>query len=357
MNTQLIESSRGVNSDITVQTTQPTSVQSVGTNNNTVVVLTGATAAGKSSLSMTLCDILNAEIVIADSVQVYKYLDIGSNKPSNQDMLQVKHHLVDICNPNDASFSAGDFSRHANSSIRDILSRGTVPIVVGGSTMWVEWLVNGVQDNPKGSKIVYEAVQLLIKPYEANKNWDEAIGVFGRNDPDKVQALSRNDWYRLSRFMEISIATLGFQQYIDICGITSSSSLDLKTVAPSAEFAGKKIREKLLADLDIRGIFLSEDRQSLYHKIDMRCMDMIEKGLFEEVTNLILCQNLSPNSMGALAIGYRQTILYLCRPGFQPNDVKAFMDYIMWVHGISLSCICGMICCLIARNLKFLFNM
>jgi tRNA dimethylallyltransferase len=332
------ESSQGLSSVISPSTTQRRTLSSVGASsesNNTVIVLTGATAAGKSSLAMKLCDILDAEIVIADSVQVYKHLDIGSNKPTNEDMVQVIHHLVNICDPNDdESFTAGDFCREANISIRDILSRGKVPIVVGGCTMWVEWLINGVQDNPKGNKDVYEAVQLLIKPYEMNKSWDEAIEVFGRYDPNKVQTLSRNDWYRLSRFIEISIATVGFQRYLDTCGISSSLSLDFKNIVTedipkTLGHEEKKTREKLLSDVDVRGIFLSEDREFLYHKIDGRCVDMIEQGLFEEVTNLILDHKLSPKSMGAFAIGYRQTIQYLCRPGFQPNDVKAFVDYIM----------------------------
>jgi tRNA dimethylallyltransferase len=105
---------------------------------NQVIIIAGATSVGKSAVAQEVCNtIKNAEIVIADSVQVYRYLDIGSNKPTKEEMLEVPHHMVDLCDPSEV-LSTGDFSRRAADIIHEILARNKVPVVVGGSTMWIE---------------------------------------------------------------------------------------------------------------------------------------------------------------------------------------------------------------------------
>lgn len=306
--------------------------------NNTVVVLTGATAAGKSALAMKLCERIHAEIIIADSVQVYKYLDIGSNKPSYDDQTSVKHHLVDLLDPHDPTpYSAGDFAREASDIIKDAISRGKMPVVVGGSTMWVDWLVHGLPDNPKATKDVYEKIQELLSPFEKDKLWDEAIDKFGARNKEKLRSLTRNDWYRLSRALEISVAEIGLDKFIELSNSSEESSKisesSLIASALSSESSNEiptpKLRQTLLEGYDVRGIFLSDDRDYLYHKIDARCLTMIEQGLLEEVTDLMLKHNLNPESMGAAAIGYKQTIAYLCRSNFERNDRKAFLEYLL----------------------------
>ena len=112
-----------------------------GVESNKVIVLAGATSVGKSKVAELLCKVHgNCEVVIADSVQIYKNLDIGSNKPSLAEQESVPHHLVDICDPNE-TYSSGEFVRDAVPIIYDIINRGKLPVVVGGSTMYLQWLV------------------------------------------------------------------------------------------------------------------------------------------------------------------------------------------------------------------------
>ena len=180
---------------------------------SSVIVLTGPTAVGKSAVARELCRRMDCEIVIADSVQVYKYMDIGANKPSLEEQQETPHHLIDVCEPGE-SCSSGDFVRMAVPAIEDILRRGKTPIVVGGSTMWTDWLIKGVPDAPKASKDTYDTIQQLLIPYEQSQDWDGAIQLLSKYAVDVGHAeggvgvgvgvglgagISRNDWYRLRR--------------------------------------------------------------------------------------------------------------------------------------------------------------
>ena len=130
---------------------------------NQVIILAGATSVGKSKVAQLLCEEHgNCEVVIADSVQIYKYLDIGSNKPSLEEQRRVPHHLVDICEPHE-TYSSGEFVKSAVPIIYDILNRGKVPIVVGGSTMYLQWLVQGTPDAPKASKEIEVKAESLLR--------------------------------------------------------------------------------------------------------------------------------------------------------------------------------------------------
>lgn len=247
----------------------------------------------------------DAEIVIGDSVQVYKHLDIGSNKPSIEEQNEVFHHLINICETNE-QISSGEFSRLASHAIQDISSRKKTPIVVGGSTMWIQWLVNGIPDNPQSSNEVYERSQELISPYEKNNQWDLAIENLCSYDENKIRTLNKNDWYRLSRCIEISM--------------TKSKLGDHEQ--------NRKEVTKLLKAFDVRCFFLSENREYLYRTIDNRCLEMLKIGLFEEVCDLILADKLPVDSMAARAIGYRQTIEYFCRKDFKENDTESFKAFL-----------------------------
>ena len=105
---------------------------------------------GKSSLALKLCQELQGEIISVDSVQVYRRLDIGSNKPTAEERALVPHHLLDVLEPNaQEAFTAGDFVREAEAAIDGVLARGRVPVVVGGTSMYTQWLVQGRPDAPK----------------------------------------------------------------------------------------------------------------------------------------------------------------------------------------------------------------
>lgn len=264
---------------------------------NKVIVLAGATSVGKSKVAQLLCEKSgDCEVVIADSVQIYKHLDIGSNKPSVAEQEDVPHHLVDICDPHE-TYSSGEFVRAAVPIIYDILNRGKVPVVVGGSTMYLQWLVQGTPDAPKASESIERKAEELLKEVESDGRWEEAVNILAEYDAERASSLGRNDWYRMRRYLEVA--------------------LSLKEEGPVVEKGG---RISNFPDLDLRCYFLSEDREQLYRMIDFRCEAMLKAGLIDEVSSLIQAGHLTPHCTAAKAIGYRQTIEYLGQSMLQESD-------------------------------------
>jgi len=290
-------------------------------NMNQVIIISGATSVGKSTVARELCKNINAEIVLADSVQIYKYMDVGSNKPSNDEMNEIPHHMVDICEPND-SYSGGDFVKQAAPIIMDILKRGKVPVIVGGSTMWIQWLVHGMPDAPKAENIDMNKAEELIGHYEKSGEWKSAVDIVSMYDKTRVEKLGENDWYRLRRYLEVALAVRrlkGKDVNIDSASNDGYSEDELIVTGD---------RVSVLPGIDIRAFFVSEDREHLYRWIDSRCESMITAGLFEEVTDILLRGKLLPDSIASKAIGYRQTIDYLCREDNTPDDAASFQNFV-----------------------------
>lgn len=278
-----------------------------------VIVLSGATSVGKSAVAMELCKVLNAEIIVADSVQVTRYMNIGSNKPSLEDQSLVQHHLIDIIDPS-AKFSSGDFARHAKQAILDVIDRGKVPLVVGGSTMWLDWLLRGLPDAPKAKAETVKYVNDLLAPYRRANNWSGALEILRGLDVRKATKVLTNDWYRLHRYMEVTI-----DEGDDGCSDISAGDGDPES------------KRRLIItefEVDFRTFFLTEDREHLYHVIDRRCVEMLCAGLMTEVYELLLHDVLIPQNSVCRAIGYRQAIIYLSDRKIVENDMGAFLEFL-----------------------------
>lgn len=274
---------------------------------NQVIVITGATAVGKSTVARELFKFFDqqAEFISGDSVQIYRHFEIGSNKPSKEEQALIPHHLIDICDPEDP-FTAADFVQKASNAIRDVLSRGKTPIVVGGSTMWIQWLVHGIPDNPKASEEVIHKAEEMLRPFVDSNQWDEAVAVVDKyRIPDKPLSMCRNDWYRLNRYLQVALA------------ISNDDSL----INETSKWYGD--------DIDLKCFFICEDRRSLYNQIDIRCLEMLNNGLMEEVSDLLESNRLHEETMSFRAIGYRQTVQYLCRPMYHSNDLQALREFLL----------------------------
>ena len=282
------------------------SIFSQKTGPNTVVVISGATSVGKSSVAMELCQRINGEIVISDSVQVYNKLDIGSNKPTLEDRRTVPHHLIDICPPSN-TMSTGDFCRSASQVIKDILDRGKVPVLVGGSTMWIQWLVRGIPDAPKATPEIVEQAEQMLKEYESTQRWDEAAEIVSSYDAVRVAKLARNDWYRLKRLLAIGLQ-LTSTTPPPIENSSSSTSVTRERSPSESLLDGTRRGNLPDMNIDFRTVFVSEDRTHLYHTIDRRCVDMLQLGHISEVCHLLLDEVLRPEFPVSKSIGYRQTI-------------------------------------------------
>lgn len=277
-----------------------------------VIVIAGPTAVGKTSLALALAKSLGGEIVSADSVQVYKGLDIGSAKTPVEKRDGITHHLVDIISPTE-QYGAGMFYDNAREATAKVLEKGLVPIVVGGTGMYLRWYIYGKPGTPRSSQQQVATVDAKLAEIKRDGGgWDEAVKLLADlGDPTTAGSLTRNDWYRLRRSLEIVIATGQPREHF----VTANS--DTSAVAEESN-PGKHNPLNCDAqelDYDFRCYFLYKPRMELFRQIDLRCEHMVQAGLLQEASAL-LDLGIEPNSSPpSRAIGYRQAMEFLsaCR--------------------------------------------
>ncbi len=242
-----------------------------------IIVLTGPTAAGKTDLSIQIAKDLNGEIVSADSMQVYQKMDIGTAKPTIGDQNGVKHHLIDEVSPKE-SFSVSLYKAKAVNVINEIISRGKLPIIVGGTGFYIDSLFYSIDTESIPINNQLRAKLLMI---HQNKGSDYLFRVATRLSPQSKDRLSRNDTKRLIRSIEVSLSK--------------------KAVSNENPAYDKN-----------KAIFIGltyDDRKLLYERIDARVDNMINNGLLDEVRDL--------HGLGLLgvtasqAIGYKELLSYL----------------------------------------------
>ncbi|GAV64047.1 IPPT domain-containing protein [Cephalotus follicularis] len=291
---------------------------SIGTKEEKVIVISGPTGAGKSRLALELAKRLNGEIISADSVQVYRGLDIGSAKPSLSERNEVPHHLIDILHPSE-EYSVGQFFEDARQATRDILNSGRVPIVTGGTGLYLRWFIYGKPDVPKASQEIASEVHSELADLERDEDWDAAVQLVVKAGDPRAVSLATNDWYRLRRSLEIIKASgsppsafqIPYNSFREQC---SPSLTDNCPCINSSTEVVEQVKQKDL-DYEFFCFFLSSPRVDLYRLIDLRCEDMLSgsDGILSEAKSL-LDTGLLPNSNPATrAIGYRQAMEYLLR--------------------------------------------
>ena len=248
-----------------------------------VIVITGPTATGKTSLGAALCLRLGGEVISADSMQVYRGMDIGTAKATRAEMRGVSHHMLDVCPPGE-DFSAARWVGMAAERAEDIFARGKVPVIVGGTGLYIDSLLSGrsFAAAPEDGALR----DALSAQYDAlgGEGFREALR---KIDPIRAEKLHPADKKRLVRAMEVYRLT----------GRTISQHDEETKRAPprwpSVRFA-----------LDF------QRRETLYERIDRRVDEMLRRGLMEEVEGL-LGAGLSPHCTAMQAIGYKEAAAYL----------------------------------------------
>ena len=244
-----------------------------------LVVLLGPTASGKTALSLHLAERLQGEIVSCDSVAVYREFEIGTAKPSLEERRRVPHHLIDIVGPEEA-ITAGDYSRLARQAVGEIAARGHLPIVVGGSGLYLRALLEGLFSGPHRS----EALRARLRKRAAERGPDYLHRLLRRLDPAAAQTIHANDIPKVVRALEVSISTR----------------------APMTDL-WKKGRDPLRGFKILR-IGLNPDREALYQKINQRAREMFSSGLLEETRTLAeRCASAWPLN----SLGYKQAMQHL----------------------------------------------
>lgn len=251
-------------------------------NKKPLLMLVGPTAVGKTNLSVELAKALNGEIISADSMQIYEYMDIGTAKITDVEKKGIVHHLIDEVTP-EVDFSVSDFQKKASSYIDDIVSRGKLPIVVGGTGLYINSLIYDLDFTSSVSNwnLRYEYKE-KANAYGNEYIYDELKNV----DPLSAERIHVNDTNRVIRALEV---------YYETGKPMSLCYKDFRK--PRDEF-------------DIVMIGLRMDREKLYERINKRIDIMIEQGLIDEVKSLI-DRGYSENLTSMQAIGYKEVISYL----------------------------------------------
>ena len=251
-------------------------------NNRTVIVITGPTASGKTSLGVSLALALGTEVVSADSMQLYRGMDIGSAKPTREEMRGVPHHMIDVADPAE-DYSVSRWVENAAACCDALLAGGKTPVIVGGTGLYIESLLSGRDFSAApGDSGVREA---LGAEYDAlgGAAFREKLRVV---DPERAEKLAPGDKKRLVRAMEVY-------------------TLTGETITEHDEKTGKRPKK-----YDAVKIALSfADRAMLYDRINERVDKMVADGLFDEVKGL-LDSGLSPDCTAMQAIGYKEPAAY-----------------------------------------------
>jgi len=224
---------------------------------NTILVITGPTASGKSSLAHELARRMHGEIISADSRQIYRQLDIGTAKPSRDMQEEIPYHLLDICDIGQ-EFTAWDFIQRTSNCIHDIRSRGRQPIVAGGTTLYIQGLLQGFTNLPAKDPAIRARLEEEIR----NEGPEALFRRLEQLDPMQAATLDPSKTQRLIRSLEI----------IELSG---------KTVT---ELMQQQEKEK--PGFNMHPVALSVPRGILYNRINERTDTMMEQGLLEEAKNL-----------------------------------------------------------------------
>ena len=246
------------------------------------VFLLGPTASGKTALAVTLVERFPLEIISVDSALVYRGMDIGTAKPDAPTLARAPHHLLDIRDPTEA-YSAAAFCDDARRLMAEIIARGKVPLLVGGTMLYFRALLQGLDDLPRADSAVRQALQSEA----ADRGWPALHAELARIDPSTAARLAPNDSQRIGRALEVFRLT----------GAPMSALLD-----------------KASAALPYRVLQLAlvpSDRAVLHQRIETRFDAMLTQGLLDEVQTLRRSWPLSPDLPAMRAVGYRQAWAYL----------------------------------------------
>jgi tRNA dimethylallyltransferase len=255
-------------------------VTAVAVNNLPCLALAGPTASGKSAAALAIAQRWPVEIISVDSALVFRGMDIGTAKPTEQERATVPHHLIDITDPLHA-YSAADFVRDTTGLIADIRSRGRLPLLVGGTMLYFKALMQGLDDMPRADA----AVRARIEAEARERGWPAMHTALAAVDPPTAARLSPNDSQRIQRALEVHAV--------------SGRPLSAFQTGGSAQ-ASSPLRADALLSLE------PQDRAWLHQRIAERFDAMLAQGFLEEVRHLRARSDLHPALPSMRCVGYRQ---------------------------------------------------
>lgn len=257
-----------------------------------ILVICGPTASGKSELALRLAEKLDGEIINADSMQVYRGLDIGTAKASAEERARIPHHLIDIVRP-DQPFSAADFATAADAAIRDVCSRGKRPIVVGGTGLYIRALLQGLVDSPGDGGEIRQTLRTQAQELGNDAMLEELRQV----DPQLAEHMHPNNLVRIIRALEVFRTT----------------GIPLSRYQQEHAFSDQRYHSLQIG--------ICVERPLLYSRIDQRVNQMLAQGLLQEVQDL-LSAGYDPETKAMRAIGYKEMTAHLAGEYDQDEAVR-----------------------------------
>ena len=246
-----------------------------------IVVVCGPTASGKTALSIALAKAFGGEVVSADSMQIYRGMDIGTAKPTLEEREGIPHHMLDVAEPGE-SYSVSRYVQEATACVEDILSRGKLPIVCGGTGLYIDGLIRGTDFQPAGTD---NGIREVLEKEWEEQGAEAMMARLAAVDPDSAERLHLSDKRRILRALEVYLAT----------GETITAH-NARTKAIPPRF------EAVMIGLN------TQPRDILYGRIDRRVDVMLEQGLLQEVQTLLEKGLLEGTA--AQAIGYKELLAH-----------------------------------------------
>lgn len=246
-----------------------------------VIVICGPTASGKTALSIELAKKINGEIVSADSMQIYKDMNIGTAKPTKEEMGEIQHYLLDFVSPEER-YSVAQYKQDAKKAIKEIIEKGKTPIIVGGTGLYVDSLIYEIEYNDiKLDEEYRKKLEKIVEEQGLEELYKKAVEI----DPEAMKKISLNDKKRIMRVLEIYHST----------GKTKTEQ--------------EKESRKNPVEYDYRVFAINWDREILYERINKRVDIMVDQGLIEEVKEILNKYDTFPTAMQGL--GYKEVVDYL----------------------------------------------
>ena len=249
-----------------------------------IIAVVGPTASGKTSLSVELAKKFNGEVVSCDSMQVYREMSIGTAKPNEAEMDGIKHHMIDFADPK-TIYTCADYVRDAKKAIAKIVSNGKVPIVCGGTGLYLDSLLRGSSFEETETDFEYRKELELLAEEKGNEYIHDMLAAV---DPESADAIHYNNLKRVIRALEI----------YKCCGVTKSE-LDRRSKLYDSEFETLTIGLRFI------------NRELLYDRINRRVDIMLEMGLEDEIRRLIEMGVFESNGTAKQAIGYKELLGYI----------------------------------------------
>ncbi len=253
-----------------------------------LVVILGPTGSGKTALSLCLAERLRGEVVSCDSVAVYREFEIGTAKPTREERSRIPHHMIDIAPPTQ-EVTAGDYARRARQSLQGIRKRGRLPIIVGGTGLYLRALLEGLFSGPERS----EELRLRLRRKADQHSVEHLHKILARLDPEMAGKIHPNDMPKLIRAIEVRL----------LAGERMSS-------------IWRRGRDPLTGFRILR-VGLDPERPALYQRVNRRCLEMFEQGLVEETRGLLeryrppepaLPDDPRPIARPLSSLGYKQAV-------------------------------------------------